>query len=85
MIGKELFFSGRKLTLIHSVLSGLPIYFLSLFRIPAIVALRLEKLMRDFLWEEFEEKRSFHLIKWDVVYRSKKKGGLSIGNLVKRN
>ena len=37
------------------------------------------------MWERFGEERGIHLIKWDVVSRSKEKRGLSIGNLVKRN
>ena len=41
---------GGRITLIRSTLSSLPIYFLSLFRMPKIVCSRLEKLQRDFLW-----------------------------------
>ena len=33
-----------------STLSGLPIYFMSLFTIPKRVIARLEKMQRDFLW-----------------------------------
>ena len=40
---------GGRITLIRSTLSSLPIYFLSLFRMPKIVCSRLEKLQRDFL------------------------------------
>ena len=40
---------GDRLTLIRSVLSSLPIYFLSLFKMPQGVANNVEKLMRDFL------------------------------------
>ena len=41
---------GGRLTFIRSTLSSLPIYFLSLFRMPKIVCSRLEKIQRDFLW-----------------------------------
>ncbi|XP_042953731.1 uncharacterized protein LOC122290185 [Carya illinoinensis] len=41
---------GGRVTLIKSTLSNLPTYFLFLFPIPARVALRIEKLQRDFLW-----------------------------------
>ena len=40
---------GWGLTLIRSTLSSLPIYFLSLFRMPKLVCFRLEKIQRDFL------------------------------------
>lgn len=36
-------------------------------------------------WEGFGDKRGIHLVNWEVVSRSKEKGGLGIGNLVKRN
>ena len=41
---------GGRLMLIRSRLSSLPIYFLSLFRLPKLVCSRLEKIRRDFLW-----------------------------------
>ena len=41
---------GGRLTLIKSVLSSLPTYFLSLFPIPSSVANKLEAIQRSFLW-----------------------------------
>ena len=41
---------GGRVTLIRSTLSSLPIYFMSLFRIPSLVCKRLEKVKWDFLW-----------------------------------
>ncbi|XP_010250619.1 PREDICTED: uncharacterized protein LOC104592815 isoform X3 [Nelumbo nucifera] len=40
--------------------------------------------MRDFLWELGEEKKD-HLIRWEVVCRSKEEGGLGLGNVVSKN
>ena len=49
---KKAFLSrGGRLTLIHSVLSSLLIYYLSLFKASSSVINSLEKIMRDFLWE----------------------------------
>lgn len=46
---KKAFISkGGRMVLIQSVLSSIPIYYLSIFRIPSKVARMLEKLMRDF-------------------------------------
>ncbi|RVX15151.1 Transposon TX1 uncharacterized 149 kDa protein [Vitis vinifera] len=42
-------FSGR-ITLVHSCLSHIPNYFLSLFKIPASMATKVERMQRDFLW-----------------------------------
>ena len=76
---------GGRLTLIQLVVSSLPIYFRYLFKIPTLVANRIEKLMRGFLWEGYEEGGGSHLVRWNLVTRSKEKGGLGIGNLEKKN
>ena len=39
-----------RITLIKSTLASMSIYQMSLFRMPKIVAKRLEKVQRDFLW-----------------------------------
>ena len=41
---------GGRITLIKSTLASIPIYQMSIFRMPKSVANRLEKLQRDFLW-----------------------------------
>ena len=74
---------GGRLTLIRSVLSSLPIYFLSLFKMPQGVADVIEKLMRDFLWGGYND--SCHLVRWDEATKPKHKRGLEIGNLILRN
>ena len=43
---------GGRLTLLRSTLVSLPIYFMSLFTIPRLVKLRLEKIQRDFFYRE---------------------------------
>ncbi|KAL6335916.1 hypothetical protein AAG906_003541 [Vitis piasezkii] len=56
-------------------------YFLSLFKIPASIASKIEKLQRDFLWSGAGEGKKDHLIRWDVVSRSKELGGLERSGL----
>lgn len=81
---KKAFLSrGGRLTLIQSVLSSIPIYYLSLFRARVIEAI--EKLMRDFLWEGGDLLGGEHLVAWDLVCRPKLKGGLGIGKVLARN
>ena len=41
---------GERLTLIRSTLSNMPIYYMSILRMPRSVRLRLEQIQRDFLW-----------------------------------
>ena len=58
---------GGRLTLIKSVLSNIPTYFLSLFPLPVSVANRLEAIQRKFLWGSYGSDFKFHLVNWKVV------------------
>lgn len=60
---KQCFFSqAGRLTLIKAVLSGVPMYYFSLFRIPGLVCKSLEKYIRDFMWNGIYEGTSSHLV-----------------------
>ena len=54
---------------------------MSLFRIPRIVRLRLEKIRRDFLWGGGNLDHKSHLVNWDTVCSSKVGGGLGVRRL----
>ena len=69
---------GGEATLIQSTLSNLPIYFMSLLRLPSSVRRRLEQIQREFLWGGGNLERKPHLVRWKVVCLSKKKGGLGV-------
>ncbi|RVX21198.1 LINE-1 reverse transcriptase-like [Vitis vinifera] len=73
---KQYLSKGGRITLIKSTLASMPIYQLSLFRMPKLVAKRLEKLQRDFLWGGGSLERKIHLINWEVVCSQKERGGL---------
>ena len=68
---------GGRITLIKSTMGSMPVYQMSLFRMPMSVARRLEKLQRDFLWGGLMERKT-HLVKWGVVCGDKENGGLGI-------
>ena len=76
---------GGRITLIHSCLSHIPNYFLSLFKIPASMAAKIERLQRDFLWSGVGECKRHRLISWDVVCKLKAKGGLGFRKISLRN
>ena len=54
---------GGRITLIKSTLASLPIYKLSIFRMPKSVAKRVEKTQRDFLWGGGNLEGKVHLVK----------------------
>ncbi|RVW72917.1 putative ribonuclease H protein [Vitis vinifera] len=52
---------------------------------PKIVARRLEKVQRDFLWGGGNLEGKIHLVNWEVVCTKKDKGGLGLGKLAMLN
>ncbi|XP_026436570.1 uncharacterized protein LOC113334557 [Papaver somniferum] len=63
---KSLLSRARKITLINSVLVCLPVYCMSLFEMPISVARNLEKIMRNFLWNDNKGRKKIHPVKWEV-------------------
>ncbi|RVW52701.1 putative ribonuclease H protein [Vitis vinifera] len=78
---KQYLSKGGRLTLIKSTLSNIPIYFMSLFVIPRKMRLRLEKIQMEFLWGDLEERRKIHLVRWTVICKDKRYGGLGLRHL----
>ena len=76
---------GGRVTLIKSTLASMPIYQMSIFRMPKVVAKRLEKVQRDFLWGGGNIEGKIHLVKWEVVCKDKDKGGLGRRKLAMLN
>ncbi|WJZ84180.1 hypothetical protein VitviT2T_003796 [Vitis vinifera] len=76
---------GGRLILIKSTMASIPLYQMSLFRMPKLVARRLEKLQRDFLWGGGNLERKVHNVNWKIVCTEKEKGGLGLRKLVLLN
>ena len=83
---KQLYLSkGGRLTLLKSTLSSLPTYYLSLFTIPKVVATRLERIQRNFLWGLSVVCFKYPLVAWEKVCLLRELGGLGIRNLASFN
>ncbi|GKV16991.1 hypothetical protein SLEP1_g27551 [Rubroshorea leprosula] len=76
---------GGRLTLLNSVLSALPIFYMSLFLIPNSVLVELISIQRTFLWGGVESQKKISWVKWDYVCCSKQKGGLGVSDLRRKN
>ncbi|XP_028073785.1 uncharacterized protein LOC114276193 [Camellia sinensis] len=81
---RYLSFAGR-LTLIKSALSSLPVYFLSIFKMPVGVAKTIDRIQSNFLWGGSDIKKKIHLVKWQEVCQSTAQGGLGVRRLSEVN
>lgn len=66
------------------MLDALPTYMMSVFPSLASVINRIE-VLRTFFWQGNEEKRNYHLVKWEEMNISKKIGGVSVRNMKFQN
>lgn len=73
---------GGRMELVRSVLSSIPIYFMTCFRLPQWVINRIDRIRRTFLWGRTEDSnRGFSLTNWQVVCIPRKWGGMGVLNL----
>ncbi|KAH1219371.1 MMS19 nucleotide excision repair [Glycine max] len=72
--------AGRT-TLINAVLTALPLFYMSFFRIPSAVIKRLTAIQRRFLWGGNSEGKKIAWISWQQVCAPKEKGGLGIKDI----
>jgi hypothetical protein len=78
--GKLLSVEGR-LMLINSILSSLPMFMLSFFRISKGVLKKLDYYRSRFFWQCDEHQKKYRLTKWSILCTPKCVGGLGITNL----
>lgn len=78
--GKHLSFGGR-ICLIRSVLTALPLYFISFFRLPKGVLKSCNQIMMRFLWGGSDEVKKIPWVSWANVCRPKSEGGLGVRDL----
>lgn len=66
---------GGRLTLLSSVLQGMPVFWFSLFYVPAGTIVLLRKAFFQFLWAGSLSHFKYHLAAWDALSRPKSMGG----------
>jgi hypothetical protein len=76
----QLSFAGR-LTLAKSVMEAVPTYPMMSSKIPKACIDEIQKIQRNFIWGDTDQKRRFHAVKWDIVTTPKWNGGLGLRKL----
>ena len=72
---------GGRLVLLKSVLSSIPVYFLSFFKAPSGIISTLDSLFINFFWGGGEDFRKLSWTKWDTICLKRDKGGLWLKRL----
>jgi hypothetical protein len=80
--GKFLYLGGR-VVLLNSILTSIPLYYLSLFKIPSWCLLKIDKIRRSFLWAGVDKGSHRHIVlmRWSIICTPKQYGGLGLLNL----
>jgi len=81
--GGNMSIAGRT-TLIEG-LNNSPVYHMSIYLLPKTTIECLDKIRRRFFWQGGGTKKKYHLVRWEKICKSKRKGGLGIKNLRKMN
>jgi hypothetical protein len=81
---RSLSFGGR-IVLLNSVLSAIPIFYLSFMMMPAKVWKEVVKIQRNFLWSGLDKKTKICWVEWDLVTKPKDEGGLGVRDLRRVN
>jgi len=68
--GKLLSMGGR-LTLVNSVLSAIPMYYMSVYKLPSWVEERIDQIRRNFLWGRSTNIKGYNLMNWGEFAREK--------------
>lgn len=75
----------RRVTLIKTTLSSLPLHIMHMFKLPDYTLIYLDKLSRNFLWGTTDHKRKMHPISWKTVCAIFTRGGLNLPKAIIRN
>lgn len=76
----HLSFAGR-VTLSKSVIQAIPIYTMMTTLIPKSCLNEIQRLQRNFIWGDLEDKKRMHLVKSDTLILPKECGGLGVKDL----
>jgi len=72
---------GGRLTLAKAVLESIPVYWLTLYKVPVSILTGIRKRIFSFIWKGGHKNKKMHLASWEILSKPKKKGGWGLKNL----
>lgn len=74
-----------RLQLIQTLLNSLPLYYLSIFKMPKTILQKINSIQRRFLWGGDDDKKVFSSIAWHNIEAPKDLGGLGVKSIKIQN
>ena len=81
----KLLSAGGRLVLINSILSSLPMFMLSFFKIPKGILKKLDYYRSRFFWQNEGHKKKYRLARWNILCSPICVGGMGITDLDVQN
>ncbi|KAK2385146.1 hypothetical protein QL285_072415 [Trifolium repens] len=72
---------GGRIVLINAVLNSIPIFYLSFYKLPTSVWKKVVRIQREFLWGGVKGGKRISWVKWSVVCKERRKGGLGVRDI----
>jgi len=82
--GRFLSMAGR-ICLLKSVFTAIPLFYLSIFKVPVAVCNKISSIQRKFLWDWGRQNKSISRVSWDSVCKPLEEGGLRVKKIRKFN
>ena len=76
--------AGR-ICLLKSVFTAIPLFYLSIFKVPVAVCNKISSIQRKFLWDWGRQNKSISRVSWDSVCKPLEEGGLRVKKIRKFN
>jgi hypothetical protein len=73
--------AGDVLTLVNTYLSSITLYMLYFLEAPKGFIQKSDIIRKRMIWQEMEEKKKYHFVKWDTVCLPRDCGGLGVLDL----
>ncbi|XP_059064981.1 uncharacterized protein LOC131067114 [Cryptomeria japonica] len=74
-----------QIQMIKSVLSVVPVYYMSCYRLSCKASSALDEMLKNFIWEGSKEEKKILLINWDTAYMLKEEGGAGLRKMNLQN